>query len=122
MENFEIGNTIVKNDENWKSNKFDVWGRGTGIGRIIKSEKIKLNENEVLVKWSNGGICVENTNQIEHSSLFTKYTITHLILFAVFIFSYFLISDKAISGMLLVLSVPSAFVIYENILKNLKIF
>lgn len=59
----DIGDKVVKDEENWIANAFDSWGRGVGIGIIVKSPH-KLDEDEVDVKWPNGR-CFEYKNQLK---------------------------------------------------------
>jgi len=59
---FGIGNFVKKNPETWKPNDFDSWGRGEGIGMVVKSP-IPLADDEVDVRWP-GGRCFENTDQL----------------------------------------------------------
>ena len=53
MDNFKIGDKVIKNSKTWIPNDFDSWGRGDGIGIVVESP-ITLNNNEVDIKWPKG--------------------------------------------------------------------
>lgn len=61
-EKFNIGDLVIKNEDTWVENSFDIWGRGIGIG-IIVEPPFKLNDNFVDVKWPNGR-CFEYTDYL----------------------------------------------------------
>jgi hypothetical protein len=60
---FNIGDKVVKNDENWMPNDFDSWGRGIGIG-IIVDPPFDLEDDSFDVRWPKGR-CFEKINQIK---------------------------------------------------------
>lgn len=62
MENFKIGDKVVKNENTWIPNDFDSWGRGVGVG-IIVEPPFMLDDDEVDVKWEYGR-CFEMKEQI----------------------------------------------------------
>ena len=59
-EEFKEGDRVIKNEENWIWNEFDSWGRGEGIGQIVKI----TNDTLVDVRWP-GGRCYEEIDQIK---------------------------------------------------------
>ena len=62
MNNFKIGDEVIKNEETWVSNDFDGWGRGIGVGVIVEPS-FDMNDNEVDVRWK-GGRCFEFTEEL----------------------------------------------------------
>jgi len=60
---FQIGDKVIKNEKTWIPSDFDNWGRGEGIGVIIKPP-FELDEGEVDVMW-NGGRCFEYTRELK---------------------------------------------------------
>lgn len=78
----KIGDKVIKNPKTWIPNDFDSWGRGEGIGEIVKPP-FDLNENEVDVRWS-GGRCFEDKNQLmllesKYSDFFKQYSIEYIL-------------------------------------------
>ena len=62
MTRFEVGTRVVRNPKTWKTNEFDSWGRGDGIGVVVEPP-FALDPDEVDVRWPNGR-CFESTNQL----------------------------------------------------------
>jgi len=60
--NYEIGDFVKKNPENWVKNDFDSWGRGIGIAVVVEPP-FPIEDGEVDVRWP-GGRCFENTVQL----------------------------------------------------------
>jgi len=62
MGHFEVGDRVVRNPATWKSNDFDSWGRGIGIGVVVEPPFV-LDSDEVDVRWP-AGRCFESTTQL----------------------------------------------------------
>jgi hypothetical protein len=58
----KVGDKVIKNEETWKPNDFDSWGRGIGVGTIVEPP-FELDDDEVDVRWPNGR-CFEFTHQL----------------------------------------------------------
>lgn len=56
-----IGRRVIKKSKLWIPNDFDSWGRGVGIGKIVKSPD--GFEDLIDVRWP-GGRCFEDDDQI----------------------------------------------------------
>lgn len=56
------GRKVIKNSEKWVENEFDKWGRGVGIGIVVKS-CFDLKEGELDIKWPSGS-CFENIEEV----------------------------------------------------------
>lgn len=62
---FEVGLEVVKDEELWRVNDFDGWGRGEGVGIILQV----LDQGELLeVRWP-GGCCYEDPIQLKRPDL-----------------------------------------------------
>ena len=48
-----IGKQVIKNKDTWIPNDFDNWGRGVGVGTVVKAP-FKLDSDVVDIKWENG--------------------------------------------------------------------
>ena len=59
---FTVGDYVKKNPGTWIPNDFDSWGRGVGIGEVVKPP-FEMEEHEVDVRWP-GGRCFENIDQL----------------------------------------------------------
>lgn len=59
---FKIGDRVIKNEETWKPNDFDGWGRGVGIGVVVEPP-YEMYDYEVDVRWE-GGRCFEMVEQL----------------------------------------------------------
>jgi len=55
---FKIGDSVVKNPETWEPNEFDFWGRGIGIGQVVKPPFYIDDLASVDVRWP-AGRCFE---------------------------------------------------------------
>ncbi len=53
----KVGTKVIKNPETWIVNDFDSWGRGIGIGEVVKPP-FELDDDDVDVRWS-AGRCFE---------------------------------------------------------------
>jgi hypothetical protein len=58
----KIGDKVIKNEKTWIPNDFDSWGRGVGIGVVVKPP-FEIDIDEVDVRWE-GGRCFETINQL----------------------------------------------------------
>lgn len=59
----KVGDKVIKNEETWVVNDFDLWGRGIGIGEVVEPP-FELRETEVDVRWPNGR-CFENKIELK---------------------------------------------------------
>ena len=59
---YRIGELVQKDEESWKPNDFDLWGRGVGVGTVVLSP-FCLNGEAVDVVWP-AGRCFEDLDQI----------------------------------------------------------
>ena len=58
---FEVGTRVVRSLETWKTNEFDSWGRGDGVGVVVEPP-FTLAAHKVDIRWTSGS-CFESTNQ-----------------------------------------------------------
>lgn len=56
------GTKVIKNPATWIVNEFDSWGRGEGIGYVMKPP-FPLGRHELDVRWPEGR-CFENRDQV----------------------------------------------------------
>lgn len=61
--NFQLGDKVIKNEATWIPNEFDSWGRGEGVGEVVKPPHT-LDKDEVDVKWPTGR-CFETVSQLK---------------------------------------------------------
>ena len=53
MDQFAVGDRVIKSPLTWKANDFDEWGRGLGIGVVVEAP-FRLEEGSVDVRWPCG--------------------------------------------------------------------
>ena len=61
MNEFKIGDKVIKNLNTWIINEFDGWGRGLSEGIIV--DVFKDSEQYVDVRWP-AGRCYENLREL----------------------------------------------------------
>jgi len=59
---FPVGSLVIANPTKWRSNAFDVWGRGLGVGLVVEPP-FPLENDTVDVRWP-AGRCFEETDQL----------------------------------------------------------
>jgi hypothetical protein len=59
---FQVGDRVARNSATWQTNDFDSWGRGIGVGQVLK-QRFPLDPEEVDVRWP-GGRCFESVEQL----------------------------------------------------------
>lgn len=57
-----VGKKVRKNKDTWVPNEFDYWGRGDGVGEVVKPP-FELDSEHVDVQWPNGR-CFENIKEL----------------------------------------------------------
>ena len=56
---FKIGDLVIKNKKTWEVNDFDSWGRGKGVGKVVKPPFPLAGTGTVDVRWP-AGRCFES--------------------------------------------------------------
>lgn len=57
-----VGTLVVSNPAQWKPNEFDAWGRGRGVGVVVRPP-FTPSPGIVDVRWP-AGRCFEEVRQI----------------------------------------------------------